>query len=220
MRVDPEPTLKQPRTTLVLLGFGSRVRQDEDMPTPYERPASTQEARTAERRAARRVFSRPAEGKVIAGVAAGLAEHLGWSVWWVRAAFVLTSIPTGAGLVAYVFLWALSPQSRDGVVRGGRRTMDPAAAPVASAVDPEEAREEKGERDATRVLVVGGLVLLVGLVVVAQNAGFNARLGILVPLLVVAVGAVIAWSQLDEAQRGRWLGSESGTRRFSAARFV
>ncbi|HET8767684.1 MAG TPA: ATP-binding protein, partial [Pedococcus sp.] len=52
------------------------------------------------------------------------------------------------------------------------------------------------------------------------NAGFNARLGILAPLLVVAVGAVIAWSQLDEAQRGRWLGSESGTRRFITARFV
>ena len=191
------------------------------MPTPYERPASTQEARTAERRAARRVFSRPVEGKVIAGVAAGLADHLGWPVWWVRAAFVLTSIPTGAGLVAYVFLWALSPQSRDGVVRGGRRTIDPAAVPVApSQVDPEEARAEEGERDATRVLVVGGLVLLAGLVVIAQNAGFNARLGILVPLLVVAVGAVIAWSQLDEAQRGRWLGSEAGTRRFSAARFV
>ncbi|WP_460931768.1 ATP-binding protein [Phycicoccus ginsengisoli] len=191
------------------------------MPTPYERPGSLQATLTAERRAARRVFSRPAEGKVIAGVAAGLAEHLGWPVWWVRLAFVLTSLPTGAGVVAYVFLWALSPQSRGGVVRGGRRTIDPAAVPADSpAVDATEAQVQEGERDATRVLVVGGLVLLAGLVVVAQNAGLNARLGILVPLLVVAVGAVIAWSQLDEAQRGRWLGSEAGTRRFSAARFV
>ncbi len=56
--------------------------------------------------------------------------------------------------------------------------------------------------------------------VVAQNAGLNLRLGFLVPLLVVAVGAVIAWSQLDDAQRGRWLGGSSGTGRFSAARLA
>ena len=77
-----------------------------------------------------------------------------------------------------------------------------------------------GERDATRVLLVGGLLLGIGLVVVAQNAGLNARLGILVPLLVVAAGAVLAWSQLDDSQRGRWLGSETGTRRFSVARLA
>jgi signal transduction histidine kinase len=55
---------------------------------------------------------------------------------------------------------------------------------------------------------------------VAQNAGLNARLGILIPLQVVAAGAVLAWSQLDDSQRGRWLGSETGTRRFSVARLA
>jgi signal transduction histidine kinase len=37
---------------------------------------------------------------------------------------------------------------------------------------------------------------------------------------VVAVGAVIAWSQLDDAERGRWLGSAEGPRRFSVARLA
>ena len=204
------------------------------MPTPYERPVPPQEARAAERRAARRVLTRPAEGKVIAGVSAGLAEHLGWSVRWIRVLFVLLSFPTGAGLVAYVFLWALTPLSRGGLVHGQRRTMDPAApavptgAPGLSGVASDGAAGApatptelpEAERDATRVLLVGGLMLAVGLVVVAQNAGLNARLGILLPLLVVAAGAVLAWSQLDERQRGRWLGAESGTGRFSAARLV
>ena len=191
------------------------------MPTPYERPVPPQEARAAERRAARRVLTRPAEGKVIAGVGAGLAEHLGWSVRWIRVLFVLLSFPTGAGLVAYVFLWALTPLSRDGLVQGQRRTMDPAA-PATEGVPGAAGAEPlpEAERDATRVLLVGGLMLAVGLVVVAQNAGLNARLGILLPLLVVAAGAVLAWSQLDERQRGRWLGAESGTGRFSAARLV
>ena len=192
------------------------------MPTPYERPATVQEVRAAERRAARRTFARPAEGRVIAGVCVGLARYFGWPLWVVRLAMVLINFPTGAGIVAFVFLGALPPLSRGGVRGAGRRTADPAdpEALARAAAEPEEVEAVRGERDATRVLLVGGLMLFVGLVVVAQNAGFNARLGILVPLLVVAVGAVIAWSQLDDAQRGRWLGSESGTRRFSAARLV
>jgi signal transduction histidine kinase/phage shock protein PspC (stress-responsive transcriptional regulator) len=224
MRVDPERTLKGCPGTLNALGFALRVRQDEGMPTPYERPAGPAAASPVDRRATRRTYARPVEGRVIAGVCAGLAQHLGWPVRLVRIAFLLLIFPTGAGVVAYLFLWALSPQSRGGVTRDGRRLVDPAnAAAVAADVeeDPVEAVEESAkERDATRFLLVGGLLLAVGLVVVAQNAGLNAQLGILVPLLIVAVGAVIAWSQLDDAQRGRWLGSESGTRRFSLARLT
>ncbi len=192
------------------------------MPTPYERPVPPAEAGAADRRAARPTLTRPSRGKIVAGVSAGLADHLGWPVRWIRVALVVLSIPTGAGIVAYVFLWALTPQS-DGPSEGRRRATDPAdPAAVASAGRPgqEPSPLGEGERDATRVLLLGGLVLVVGLVVVAQNAGVNARLGLLLPLLVVAVGAVIAWSQLDDAQRGRWLGSSSGTRRFSAARLA
>jgi len=192
------------------------------MPTPYERPAASTEAGPGPRRATRRTFGRPTEGKVIAGVAAGLAEHLGWSVRLVRIGFVLLCFPTGAGLVAYVFLWALSPQTVDGVTRDGRRLADPAdAESVARAgTEPGVPEPSEGERDATRILLIGGALLVVGLVVAAQSAGLNARLGILLPLLVVAVGAVIAWSQLDDAERGRWLGSSEGPRRFSVARLA
>ncbi len=221
MRVDPEPTLKQLHHTLIPLGIGLRVGQDEDMPTPYERPVPPAVALAADRRAARPTLHRPREGKVVAGVAAGLAEHLGWSVRWVRLGFVLASIPTGAGLVAYIFLWALtSHPDRD--LDGGRRAVDPADAQAVAAAggSPTQVAAATGERDATRVLLVGGLMLGVGLVVVAQNAGLNSRLGILIPLLVVAAGAVLAWSQLDDSQRGRWLGSDSGASRFSLARLI
>lgn len=219
MRVDPEPTLKGLQPTLIPLGNGLGVGEDEDMPTPYERPVPPAETLAADRRAARPTLTRPREGKVVAGVAAGLAEHLGWSVRWIRLMFVVASIPTGAGLVAYVFLWALtSHPDRD----DERRRVDPADAQAVAAAGgtPTQVVAATGERDATRVLLVGGLMLGLGLVVVAQNAGLNARLGILVPLLVVAAGAVLAWSQLDDSQRGRWLGSSSGARRFSLARLI
>ncbi len=48
---------------------------------------------------------------VATGVAAGLAAHLGWPVWIVRAAFVALTFVAGAGLLLYVWLWAFVPWS-------------------------------------------------------------------------------------------------------------
>lgn len=46
---------------------------------------------------------------VATGVSAGLAAHLGWPVWVVRAAFVVTSLASGAGLLLYLWLWVFTP---------------------------------------------------------------------------------------------------------------
>jgi signal transduction histidine kinase/phage shock protein PspC (stress-responsive transcriptional regulator) len=167
------------------------------------------------------------EGRIVGGVCAGLAQHLGWDLRLIRIGFIVLTLTGGAGIIAYLFLWALTPQSVHGTIEGedGRVPVDPARPTgprlgvEAAAADVDGATDSQS-RDATRVLLVGGILVVVGLLVVVQNAGLDLRLGFLVPLLVVAVGAVIAWSQLDDAQRGRWLGSSSGTRRFSAARLA
>jgi len=50
------------------------------------------------------------EGKMIAGVCAGIADHLGVSVTAVRlAAVVLALFGAGWGLILYVVLWILMP---------------------------------------------------------------------------------------------------------------
>ena len=222
MRVDPDATLKKGPTPLNGRDATPDVGEDGGMPTPYERSESVPGARGAPRRA-RPLLHRPVEGRVVGGVCAGLALHLGWDVRLLRLGFVVLSLAGGAGVVAYLFLWALSPQSVQGVVAraDGRSPADPAARErPAQPAGPGAGTAGADERDATRALLVGALLLVAGLGAVAQQAGFDLRLGFLVPLLVVAVGAVIAWSQLDEAQRGRWLGSAEGTRRFSAARLV
>ena len=56
---------------------------------------------------------RPRDRRVLGGVCAGLAEHLGVRVQHVRLAFIVTSLAGGAGIAAYIFLWALTPQVRD-----------------------------------------------------------------------------------------------------------
>jgi len=162
------------------------VGKDGPVPTPYELPQSP--IAHGEGRQVRRL-ERPVQGRYVAGVCAGLAEHLGLNVRHVRLAFVLASIAGGAGVATYLFLWALTPQSRGG-------DLGPGAKPVAAG---------RPTNESLRNLVVGVGLLLVGGVLLAQQQGVNLRLGVLIPLLTVAGGAVLAWSQLDDAERGRWL---------------
>ena len=161
------------------------------VPAPYQVP---QPPITSGERLRVRRLERPVQGRYLAGVCAGLAEHLGLDVRHVRLAFGLACLAGGAGIAAYLFLWALTPQSlgstpvaRTDAVAVGRPTNEP-----------------------VRNLVVGLGLLFVGGALVAQQRGVNLRLGLLIPILTVVGGAVLAWSQLDDAERGRWLVGDMG----------
>ena len=52
---------------------------------------------------------RSLDGRVIAGVAAGLASALHLRPWLVRAAFVALALAGGVGLLLYVLGWLLVP---------------------------------------------------------------------------------------------------------------
>ena len=67
-----------------------------------------------------RTWYRSREGKMIAGVCAGLAEQFGISVTILRLAFVLGTLIGGPGLVVYIVLWVVMPYRRpadDGLER-------------------------------------------------------------------------------------------------------
>ena len=55
---------------------------------------------------------RPAERRLVGGVATGLAEHLGVPVLYVRVAFIVGSWFQGVGIIAYLLLWRLLPLRR------------------------------------------------------------------------------------------------------------
>ena len=153
---------------------------------PYELPQPPMDP--GGRRTVRRL-ERPAQGRYLGGVCAGLADHLGLNVQHIRLAFILASFAGGAGIAAYIFLWALTPQSL-------AAEMAPSTATVAPA---------RPVNESLRNLGVGLGLLVVGGILFVQQHGIDLRLGVLLPLLTVAGGAVIAWSQLDAAQRGKWL---------------
>ena len=115
----------------------------------------------------------------IAGVAGGLAEHLGVSVTLVRAAFVLLAVTGGAGLVMYAAFWALVPQ---------RQTGAPA-------------------RRADRSQLLGFLLLGIGGAWLAGRLGLGLGPATSWPVFVAAAGGALIWRQADVSQRGRWLSS-------------
>lgn len=56
-------------------------------------------------------LNRPRDGRMIAGVCAGLARHLGWSPSRVRIGYVVLSVLSVAfpGILVYLVLWFLMP---------------------------------------------------------------------------------------------------------------
>ncbi len=54
-------------------------------------------------------LSRPRQGRVIAGVCAGLAERYGWNANVVRLVFLLSCLLPGPQFVIYIVLWVLIP---------------------------------------------------------------------------------------------------------------
>jgi phage shock protein C len=55
-------------------------------------------------------LTRPDNGRMIAGVCAGLAERFGWNVGTVRLLFLLSCLLPGPQFVIYLVLWVLIPR--------------------------------------------------------------------------------------------------------------
>lgn len=55
-------------------------------------------------------LERARRGRMIAGVCAGIADHFGWSRTTVRALFVIFGF-VGAGELAYIVLWIVTPKA-------------------------------------------------------------------------------------------------------------
>lgn len=114
--------------------------------------------------------------RVIAGVAGGIGERIGVDPVLVRIAFALLTLSGFAGVILYVVLWAVVPES-DGT----------------GAIRPPGARRAA----AMSMVVLGTMVLLrpMGLWL-----GDTAALS----LSLAALGAAVIWTNSPEATRQRW----------------
>ncbi|WP_402461644.1 PspC domain-containing protein [Isoptericola aurantiacus] len=145
---------------------------------------------------ARLPLRRPRQGRWLGGVCAGVAAHLAVPVWVVRVALVVLALLGGMGLALYVFWWVTVPA-------GDPRDVAAAARPPTVARLAPRLRRSGPVRSLSRRDVGIGLALLVGAaLLLAVRAGWDLP-STWLPILIVAGGAALAWSQLDAVQRAR-----------------
>ena len=131
-------------------------------------------------------YYRATDGRLVAGVARGLADHLGVNVVLVRIAFVALTFASGAGVMMYAAFWLFVPQA-------------PAPAAPNAAASPVVAGRG---RDVGQLIAL--VSLTVGACLLAQVLGFGIGGTLFWPLVIAGLGVVLLWREADELQRRRW----------------
>lgn len=132
-------------------------------------------------------FTRSREGRVVAGVASGLAQHLGVSLFWVRAILIISSLLNGVGIVAYALVWIFTRMGDKGREGASQSTPRPGRL--------------------TSWLLVA-LALAGAGVSLTLTTGFG--LATFIPVAVVGIGVLMVWIAYDR-------GLESSTNIFIIA---
>lgn len=123
----------------------------------------------------RRLY-RNRDGKIVAGVAAGLAEHLGMPTIIVRVVFIGLLAANGLGALLYVAFWAVLPVARFG---------------------PKRSRRAAGFFQGLGLAALGAGVLTL----LANTDGFGDDEAVVVLVALIALGAGIIWHQADPRRR-------------------
>ncbi|MFC9694727.1 PspC domain-containing protein [Kribbella sp. NPDC056951] len=151
----------------------------------------------------RRAYRRT-EGRVVAGVAGGVADHLGISDTLVRLVLIAATVFGGFGVLIYAALWFLMPlgtpvaPAAPGLAahtRSGMRS-DEQPPPVTEA---KAQKREKSRGQVTALVVVGAAVLLL-----LQAAGIGIAGKMFWPLVFAGTGLALIWRQADEGQKQEW----------------
>jgi phage shock protein PspC (stress-responsive transcriptional regulator) len=120
-------------------------------------------------------LERTADGRLIAGVAGGLARYLGVDVVLVRLAFVLTAFFGGVGVIAYLLGWVALPVAAP-------------TAPVAT-------------RSRDRKQLLGYALVAVGLFATGARFGWSVTgEGAFWPLVLITLGAVVLWLRTRDVE--------------------
>lgn len=164
-------------------------------PAPARPPSTPSSATRAPqaRSVPRPPLARHGVDRPVAGVAAGVARHLGLPTGAVRWGFALLTLAGGAGAVLYAWLWLLLPDEAP----GGAPHARPAAASTLAARLPEAAERLRG---GGWPLLLAAVLLGVGGIVVADGLGITVDWALVGPVAVLVIGLGLAWMQLDLSQ--------------------
>jgi phage shock protein C len=133
---------------------------------------------------------RSSRDRMLGGVAGGLAEYFEIDSTLVRILFIITLFIGGTGILAYILLWIVVPEmpyhyQQTPATEEFPQTVDESAAPQADIDNYLRIQEEKKKK---RIVFAGIILIILGLIFLADNfiPRFNAS--DLFPLLIVAIG--------------------------------
>jgi signal transduction histidine kinase len=128
---------------------------------------------------------REVDGRLLAGVAAGVSAFTGLPVIVVRVAFLALVFASGLGIAVYAVMWVFLAQSDGKTFQDDRRGQG---------------------------LLLGLLLLVVVALSVLVPVGALPGGSTVAPLLASVAGVALVWQQADLAQRRRWRASATGSR--------
>jgi len=141
---------------------------------------------------------RPADRRLVGGVATGVAEHFGIPVLYVRLAFIVATWFHGMGVIAYLLLWRFlplrQPDLSPGLESATRRGLRTGGRPSAFEV--------------FQTVALGAVG--VGVMFMIQASGRGIAGSLFAPLLIGVVGLAVIWRQFDDAAWGRWMRQTRG----------
>ncbi|MEU3723584.1 PspC domain-containing protein [Streptomyces sp. NPDC031705] len=153
-----------------------------------------------------RKLYRSADGRMLGGVARGLAGHLGLPVLWVRLAFLgMFMFGDGLGVLLYAAFWVFVPLGQGG--KTGHHSFF-------ETLGDGTRRLRKPDKGA----VSGLIALAVGVGIFVSQLRVGGASGRYVwPTLLVGAGVVLVWRQADNARRAHWSAAAGRQRRLLQA---
>ncbi|WP_396277012.1 PspC domain-containing protein [Glutamicibacter creatinolyticus] len=141
------------------------------------------------------------ESRLLAGVCAGLAEHLNLPVSYVRLGFLLLTAIGGIGAVLYAWLWVFTPSSQESQADEQRSTgtrrrslAEELGLDAPGSLNPREVALKLGSM---REVLVGVVLTVLALLALGQWLGWNIRWDLIWPSIGIVAGVLLAWLQID-----------------------
>jgi signal transduction histidine kinase len=142
-----------------------------------------------------RRFYRRSDGRLIGGVAAGLAAHLGLQPLAVRLTFALLAALNGFGFVLYLALWIFTPLDR------AQQESDVPAGIAAATRSGKRRRRLRGPNKGDLGQLAALLLLGAGLILLVQQTPLGVSPALFVPVLLGGLGVALIWRTADEQER-------------------
>ncbi|WP_217199135.1 ATP-binding protein [Streptomyces buecherae] len=141
-----------------------------------------------------RKLYRSAEGRMLGGVARGLAGHLGLPVSWVRIVFLALLMAEGFGVLLYALFWFVVPLGVGGV-----------EAPRPAAVTGRDGKRRLLARKPDKGQIFALVAVVAGMAIFVSSFQLGRANAYVWPLLLIGAGVALVWRQADNARRAQWV---------------